>query len=161
MLKTIEKNARELLRRVLWYHWSEKEKARKKREQQLELLKKLLLEYYSSFALTIFQGVVFFTQRTMDEMVLIKPAYHEAQERYKTVIEQLNQLKRSLSKDIRLRVDRMLNAGKAIIVQSSEASQGQNGHPQSRNQYDFIIDIMAVQKQCMDLVSDLEDHTAG
>ncbi len=161
MLKTVAKSVRRFIQRILLHRFSEEEKNRQKEKQKLELLKKLLLEYYSSFALTIFQGVVFFTQETLEDIMLMKPAYNEAQERYNTVISRLNELKRSLNKEIRSRIDRIVKEGAAIIVESSESIREENGRKPQKTQYDFIIGIMAVQKQCLDLVGEIEDRALG
>mgnify|MGYP007085773312 CR=1 FL=1 len=116
-------------------------------------LKTLVLEYYSTFAITIFQGVVYFTQQSTDELMLLKPAYKEAQEQYNLLMNALRQKAGEIDDaQIRDRVERIIREGSAAIVASSEAGQKNSGAF-----YDFMIDIMSVQKQCLDLVSDLEE----
>jgi len=150
-------NIKNAVQQILTRRVSPEEKARRDQRSLLKELKKLLLEYYSAFALTICQGVVFFTQRTMDEILLIKPAYNEAQARYNAVLAELNDLKRFLNKEMRSRIDRIIKDGSAILITSTESTKQKVENAPKQNQYDFLIDIMAVQKQCLDLVSDIED----
>lgn len=120
-------------------------------------LKHVLLEYYSAFAITIFQGIVFFTQESMNDMMLIKPAYQEAQERYAMALAMLKHKSAHYNnKEVQSRIERIIKDASVVITASSHIATVSNKTAVS--QYDFIIEVMSVQKQCLDLISDLDEQ---